>query len=238
MGGSSGSGLPSDRATASPLDVTVLVVRAAVSTSERVERPVGLRPHIEHAFEQSQVSIDFAGFSGETLHGAIQEPLDKIRIGRLSPEEINIRVLIPDLAVPTGLPSLAGSGDDDPGVRGRSDQIARRFNQAITESVQELADLKLVKTASVRVRVYRATPLFKLYIINGDQAFYGFYPVLEHMVTVGDKPTGGYDAMGKDAILFHFDANDDQTSVGAQYVQQAQLWFDSVWNSIARDFVP
>src|SRR5262245_13769121 len=34
----------------------------------QTERPVGLRPHIEAAFERPHVSIDFAGFSGETLH--------------------------------------------------------------------------------------------------------------------------------------------------------------------------
>jgi DNA-binding GntR family transcriptional regulator len=52
---------------------------------QRTERAVGLRPHIEQAFEQSRVTIDFAGFTGETLAGAIQEPLDKIRVGRLTP---------------------------------------------------------------------------------------------------------------------------------------------------------
>ena len=41
----------------------------------------GLRPFIEQAFTAEHVAIDFAGFSGETLHGVIQEPLDKIRTG-------------------------------------------------------------------------------------------------------------------------------------------------------------
>ena len=58
---------------------------SGVFVRERTERPVGLRPHIERAFERPHVTIDFAGFSGETLHGVMQEPLDKIRIGRLTP---------------------------------------------------------------------------------------------------------------------------------------------------------
>lgn len=63
-----------------------------------------LRPHVERAFEQPKVSIDFAGFSGETLHGVIQEPLDKIRVGQLVPESIDIRILIPDTSQPcTGM---------------------------------------------------------------------------------------------------------------------------------------
>lgn len=52
-----------------------------VYVRERAERPVGLRPHIEQSFGSSTVTIDFAGFSGETLHGAIAEPIDRIREG-------------------------------------------------------------------------------------------------------------------------------------------------------------
>lgn len=211
---------------------------SGVYVKERTERAVGLRPHIERAFEQEKVTIDFAGFSGETLHGAIQEPIDKIRVGRLRPEDITIRVLVPDLSVPAGLPALASTGRDDSAVRARSEQITRRANQAITETVHELAELGLVKSAVAHVRTYRATPLFKLYILNNEEAFFGFYPVVEHEVKVGGTPTGIFDAMGKDAILFHHDANDESTSLGGQYVQQAALWFESVWNTIAQDYEP
>jgi hypothetical protein len=44
-----------------------------------------LRAYIERTFTAEHVIIDFAGFSGETLHGVIQEPLDKIRAARSSP---------------------------------------------------------------------------------------------------------------------------------------------------------
>jgi hypothetical protein len=37
-----------------------------------------------------------------------------------------------------------------------------------------------------------------------------------------------YDLMGKDAVLFHHSANDDDTSTGSQYVDQARIWFDSM----------
>jgi DNA-binding transcriptional regulator YhcF (GntR family) len=211
---------------------------SGVYVRERTERAVGLRPHIERAFERPEVSIDFAGFSGETLHGAIQEPLDKIRIGRLTPQTLKIRVLVPDLTVPIALPSLADGGRDDPGVRGRSERITRRANQAIVDAVEELEQLGLVKQASADIRTYRGSPVFKLYIINNDEAFFGFYPVLEHTVSVDGQPTSIYDAMGKDAILFHFAASDDDTSVGPQYVQQARLWFNSVWTTIGHEFTP
>ena len=50
---------------------------SGVFVRQRTEQPVGLRPHLDRAFEAAKVSVDFAGFSGETLHGAITEPLDK-----------------------------------------------------------------------------------------------------------------------------------------------------------------
>ncbi|MGH3901334.1 MAG: hypothetical protein ACRDTA_24405 [Pseudonocardiaceae bacterium] len=33
-------------------------------------------------------------------------------------------------------------------------------------------------------------------------------------------------------------ANDDPDSTGTQYLQQARLWFDSMWTSVRREFIP
>lgn len=61
---------------------------------------IELRPHIEASFDRPHVTIDFAGFSGETLRDALAEALDKVHVGRLAPETIAVRVLISDMAVP------------------------------------------------------------------------------------------------------------------------------------------
>ncbi|MDA3644154.1 winged helix-turn-helix domain-containing protein [Saccharopolyspora indica] len=203
---------------------------------QRTERAVGLRPHVEEAFKGAKVAIDFAGFSGETLYGALQEPLDKIRLGRVTPDELTIRILLPDLTAPTGLPSLAPDGDDSAEVRKRMERISERSVQAITDTVQELADLELVRSATAKVRVYRGVPLFKLYLLNGEEAFFGFYPVVEHPVPINGAPVPIFDLMGKDATLFHFASVEDETSLGNQYIAEAQRWFDSVWSTVARDF--
>src|SRR3954447_7970389 len=54
----------------------------------QTQRAVELRPHIEAAFERPHVTIDFAGFSAEPLRDALSEALDKVRVGRLTPEAI------------------------------------------------------------------------------------------------------------------------------------------------------
>lgn len=203
---------------------------------QRTERAVGLRPHVEQAFDRTSVSIDFAGFSGETLYGVLQEPLDKIRLGRLVPDELTIRVLLPDLSAPTGLPALAPSGEDSPDVRKRMDRITARSVQAITDAVQELGDLQLIRSASAQVRTYRAAPLFKLYLLNSEEAFFGFYPVVEHPVSLEGEATPIFDPMGKDATLFHFATTEDESAIDSQYVAEAQRWFNSVWTTVAKDY--
>lgn len=220
-------------------DERLIVTRQGSGTFVRAntERPVGLRPHIERAFEATNVTIDFAGFSGETLYNAIQETLDKVRIGRLTPESIHVRVLISDMTAPMAIPCRAEDQADDPGIRARARRITDRSIHAVIDAVQELADLGLVKTATTEVRVHSAAPLFKLFIINEQEAFFGFYPVVEHTVSVEGKPVAIYDAMGKDAILFPFTPSDEDTSNDALYVEQARAWFDSLWGTIAREYV-
>jgi len=203
----------------------------------QTERPVGLRPHIEAAFERTHVSVDFAGFSGETLHGALSEPLDKIRAGRLTPESIAIRILLPDLSQPTVVPSRTDTAEDDPAVRDRAERISRRHTEAIAESVQELAELGLVRSASADVRRHGTAALFKIYILNNEDAFFGFYPVVKHTVTIAKNPVPIYDVLGKDVPLFQF-ATSDEDDMANQYVQQARAWFDSVWTTIAREYQP
>jgi len=210
---------------------------SGVFVRERTERPVGLRPHLERAFEQPRVTIDFAGFSGETLHGVIQEPLDKIRIGRLAPDSISVRLLLPDTTQPMAIPCRVPDGTDSPEFRKRATEILRRHALAIVDNVEELGRLGLVPDVSAQIRVHRAAPLFKLYLINNEEAFFGFYPVREHVISLGGpEPEPIYDLMGKDAILFHHSVTDDDSSTGSQYVDQARTWFDSMWTTVSTDF--
>jgi DNA-binding transcriptional regulator YhcF (GntR family) len=208
---------------------------SGVFVRERTERPVGLRPHLERAFQEDKVSVDFAGFSGETLHGAIAEPLDRIREGRLRPESLSVRLLVPDSEMPWTLPARVDDMQDSPAFRKRATGIMQRHTMAIVDSVNELAQLGLVPDASATVRVYPAVPMFKLYLINNAEVFFGYYPVQEHTVTLDGEPTPIWDLMGKDATLFHHTADADPDSLASQYVDQSRMWFDSIWNSVARD---
>jgi DNA-binding transcriptional regulator YhcF (GntR family) len=208
---------------------------SGVFVRERTERPVGLRPHLERAFEEPTVSVDFAGFSGETLHGVISEPLDKIRAGRLRPASVSVRLLVPDTTIPWSLPAKVDDLQDSPAFRKRATKIMERHTLAIVDAVNELRELGLVEQASAEVRVCPTVPLFKLYIINSTEVFFGYYPVQEHTVTLDGEPTPIWDLMGKDATLFHHATDGDPETLASQYVAQSRMWFDSIWDTVARE---
>jgi DNA-binding transcriptional regulator YhcF (GntR family) len=214
--------------------LTVSRQGSGVFVRERAVRPTGLRPHIERIFEAETVSIDFVGYTSETLQGAISEPLDKVRSGRLTPREIQIRILLPDMSRPLALP-VAVSGDEEASARARARMaaISARNLAAIRDNVEELQDLGLVRNATVESRVHGSAPLFKAYILSGTDVFFGFYPVREHEVRDGDDRLATFDSLGKNSELFHYTDDGDPESPGTQFVAQARLWFDSVWDTIA-----
>lgn len=215
-------------------DEGLIVSRQGTGTfvKARTEKPVGLRPHLEAIFQADEVTIDFAGFSGETLAGAIQEPLDKIRAGRLTPGSIAIRVLIPDTGREWGLPCLQDGLKDSPEFRERAAAIVSRSIEGMAASVGELQSLGLVPKATFEVRTQPSTAHFKVYILNRSEAFFGFYPVTANEVTHKGEQLKVWDLLGKDSVLFHHTRGDDE-SLGGAFVDQAQGWFDSVWGSVA-----
>jgi len=207
---------------------------SGVFARARTEKPVGLRPHIERAFEQPHVTIDFSGYTAETLHGAIAEPLDKVRSGRLTPESIRIRLLLSDMARPLAVPvATSGGPEASAPVRDRMLAISARHAGAITATIEELADLSLVPEATVETRLHGSAPLFKVYVVNETDAFFGYYPIVRHEVRIEDRRQAIYDPMGKDAIMFHHVDDGDPDSKDGQFVAQTRAWFESVWTTIA-----
>lgn len=204
----------------------------------QTERPIGLRPHIEAAFERPHVSIDFAGFSGETLHNTLIEVLDKVRAGRLTPESLRLRIMMCDTASPMALPRRVGTETAEEAIKERAERISKRAVDGIVDAVHELVDMGLIRSATAEVRVHELTPSFKLYILNSEEIFFGLYPVTSHTIRLNGDQVKIFDLLGKDSTLFHFSVGEDDTSNAPQFVKEAQGWFDSLWETIAREYVP
>jgi hypothetical protein len=195
----------------------------------------GLRPYIEQAFTAEHVVIDFAGFSGETLHGAVQEPLDKIRAGQLKPASVTIRMLLPDTTKPMVLPCRVEDLADDPDFRARAHGITSRHAYVILESVHELARKGCIKQGRAQIRAHPLPPLFKMYILNGQEVFFGLYPIDKHNVLLPGGTRDMYDLMGKDAMVFRY-SQASGADADAQFIGQSQAWFDSIWDTISYEF--
>lgn len=223
------------------LEAERLIVRRqgqGVSVRMRPQRAVSLRPQIEAAFEQSIVTIDFAGFSGETLKNSVIEVLDKVRAGLLAPESVRIRVMATDTSADRlALPRRIGAGEADTALKKRSDRITRRSLDTLLDEVQEIADLGLVPSISAEVRVHEFTPWFKMYILNQEEMFFGFYPVKENTAHIGGEEIPIYDLLGKDSKLFFHSANDDEdASDSPGFIAEAQEWFDSLWTTLTYEY--
>ena len=98
--------------------------------------------------------------------------------------------------------------------------------------------MQLVQAAAVQIRVHSSAPLFKLYLINETELFWGFYPVMQHEVTIDGEHLPIFDPMGKDTVLFHHTATADPESSGSLHVIEASRWFGSIWSTIARPYEP
>jgi hypothetical protein len=132
------------------------------------------------------------------------------------------------------VPCRSDDLSDDPDFRHRATQIMMRHAQAIIDSVTELTDLELLDSAQCEIRVHGCPPLFKLYILNNEEVFFGFYPIRHHNVKIKGVPHPMFDLMGKEASLFRHTARGG-SPVGIQYVAQAREWFTTVWETISRE---
>jgi hypothetical protein len=164
--------------------------------------------------------------------------LDKIRTGRHHPRSIRIRALVPDGENPSTLPPGVKTRKDAPARRAPTHSFLEQHLESLLRSVTELAELGLVQSATAEVRSQPAAPLFKLYIINGREAFQGFDPLGKVAVNIEEDSNSGGGPMNTDTPLFHQEATDDPEAVGSQYVNQAANWFDSLWTNNTTEVTP
>jgi hypothetical protein len=132
-------------------------------------------------------------------------------------------------------PSLAGGDLLGDGRRERSERITGRAIEGILDQVRELSDLGLVPQVNVQARAHGIPPVFKMYLLNNDEVFFGFYPVVERTVSIKGEPVAIYDLLGKDVPLFHY-ATDAADERDTRYVDAARQWFESVWSTVAHDW--
>jgi DNA-binding transcriptional regulator YhcF (GntR family) len=193
---------------------------------------------LRSAFDRSHVSIDYAGFNAEALSNTLTPTLAEIRAGRLHPRSLRLRIMVVDPTAPVSFPRPLADTAGDPAVRQQLAVITRHAITRLTDAVTELADRRLIRSATVEARVHELAPTFKLYLLNNEQALFGFYPVTQYSLKVKDGPVELHYPSGWDGTLFGVSADDGVSLSGPPFTEQAQAWYESVWSTLARKYKP
>jgi DNA-binding transcriptional regulator YhcF (GntR family) len=216
-------------------DDSLVVTRQGSGVFVRaVEPPVGVRHHLSRAFRAEHVSVDYAGISAAALAESLDEAVGQVLAGRTRPRSVAVRVLVPDgdqpWILPVGAPGspsadVPESRGEAPGGRAPADLAA------VAERLEHARQVGLLDRVRTEVRSHPLTPLFTLYVVNGEETFFALHPVARAAVQEGGEPRPVLEVPGEVALLHHRAA--DPESVDAQAVDQARRWFDSVWETVA-----
>ncbi|MDG4858892.1 winged helix-turn-helix domain-containing protein [Streptomyces sp. T-3] len=213
------------------------VVRAQEihSSSEQLSRgPTTLGPLISAAFESPQVSLDVFTLTSESLDAHIRVQAERVRAGLITPERIDVRMLLPSEEMELPYPRVK---DDlyDTRLRNRFQGITSRFTQSLRSVLWELDSAGLVGT-TLRIRRIPLTPTGKLYLLNGREALFGPYEIVERRLLLDSgEEVDALDVQGLGTTLTHFVKDDDPHSQGSAFVTSMQAWFDSCWNLLAEE---
>jgi hypothetical protein len=193
---------------------------------------VGLAPRLTAAFSARRVRVDVVCHTAETLMVALGEPLRLIHEGRMRPDTVDVRILVPSRNISLAFPVPVDGG-------GEGDVIHRRWLAMRNAQGQVLHHnlLSLRATHGIDVRVtFRAlpfTPPVKLYLLNGEEALLGYYTLTRREEDWGGETLDMYDALGSKSLLFSFTKRAGRRD--AAFVTESQKWFDALWETITTD---
>ncbi|MBO0517048.1 winged helix-turn-helix domain-containing protein [Streptomyces beijiangensis] len=210
-------------APATVADVATRAVRPPQSTM------VALATRMDAAFAAHHVAVDALCLKSASLNLALSEPIRGIHAGRIKPARVTVRVLLPSRDIDLAFPTPVADGTD---ARLHRDWLDQRNAQG-----QVLRGNLLALRAShgidvtVEFRALPFTPPVKLYLLNGVEALFGYYLIDRREGEFDHEPLEMYDTQGTQSLLFPFAQGAGVRD--ATFVEQSQLWFDAIWNTIS-----
>ncbi|GGN60515.1 GntR family transcriptional regulator [Streptomyces albiflavescens] len=193
---------------------------------------VGLAPRLTEAFSVPHVRVDAASLTAETLMVALGEPVRLIHEGRICPESIDVRILLPSRDINLAFPvPVEGRGEDDLVHKRWLDQR----NAQVVVLRHNLQALRSSHGIDVRVtfRALPFTPPVKLYLLNESEALIAYYMITRREENSDSGVLDMYDALGSASLLFSFEKRAGQRD--AAFVEESQKWFDALWETITTD---
>ncbi|MGV9881857.1 winged helix-turn-helix domain-containing protein [Streptomyces sp. NPDC003006] len=199
---------------------------------------VALAPRLAAAFAEPDVRIDVVSYTAETLMIALGEPVRLIHEGRIRPESIKVRILLPSSDIQLAFP-VPIKGDAESRHRLHQRWLAQRNaqGQVLRHNLRALRASHGIDV-SVQFRALPFTTPVKLYLLNGGEALLAYYTLVPQQLELSDD--GGsdnvdlYDVPGIKAPLFSF-GKAVEASRDALFVDESQKWFDALWATITTD---
>ncbi|MFF2847138.1 GntR family transcriptional regulator [Streptomyces sp. NPDC058001] len=193
---------------------------------------VGLAPRLTEAFSAQRVRIDAVCLTAETLMLALGEPVRQIHEGRIQPESITVRILLPSRDIALAFPVSADASDEGDRVHQRWLSQRNAQGQVLRHNLRALRSSHGIDVR-VTFRALPFTPPVKLYLLNGSEALLAYYMVTRRAEEGEDGPLDMFDALGGQSLLFSF-----EEQVGGRdgtFVEESQKWFDALWETITSD---
>lgn len=193
---------------------------------------VGLAPRLAEAFSVPHVRIDAACLTAETLMMALSEPVRQIHDGRIHPERIDVRILLPSREINLAFPiSVDDPGEDDP-VHERWLRQRNAQGHVLRHNLQSLRSSHGIDV-HVTFRALPFTPPVKLYLLNGSEALMAYYMITRREETVDSGVLDMYDTLGSASLLFSFEKRAGGRDNA--FVDESQQWFNALWETITTD---
>ncbi|MFI6441879.1 winged helix-turn-helix domain-containing protein [Streptomyces sp. NPDC050759] len=193
---------------------------------------VGLAPRLTEAFSSPHVRIDAACLTSETLMVALSEPVRHIHEGRIHPESIDVRILLPSRDINLAFPVPVDAPDDDNPVHQRWLEMRNAQGHVLRHNLRSLRSSHGIDV-KVRFRALPFTPPVKLYLLNQSEALIAYYMVARREEATDAGILDMYDVLGTESLLFSFAKNAGERD--AAFVDQSQKWFDALWETITTD---
>ncbi|MDH6451120.1 MULTISPECIES: winged helix-turn-helix domain-containing protein [unclassified Streptomyces] len=193
---------------------------------------VGLAPRLTEAFSTPHVRIDAACLTAETLMVALSEPVRHIHEGRIRPESIDVRILLPSRDINLAFPVPVETPDDDNPVHQRWLEMRNAQGHVLRHNLRSLRSSHGIDV-QVTFRALPFTPPVKLYLLNGSEALIAYYMVARREEATDAGLLDMYDVLGTESLLFSFEKGAGERD--AAFVDQSQKWFDALWATITTD---
>ncbi|MGW6397404.1 GntR family transcriptional regulator [Streptomyces sp. NPDC055134] len=210
------------------------IAEQAPARGEPQRTMVGLAPRLSEAFASPQVRIDAVCLTAETLMLALGEPLRFIHEGRIRPDSVDVRILLPgrdiNLAFPVSVED-AGTGEGDVVHQRWLDQRNAQ-GQVLRHNLRSLRSSHGIDVR-VTFRALPFTPPVKLYLLNGNEALLSYYLVTRREEEIESGTLDMYDTLGTESLLFSFEKRAGQRDTA--FVEESQKWFDALWETITTD---